>query len=257
MRHKPIKTICMKYHRIFGAVICSIFAMTTLSCEKTEKIERFPEGTSMLKMMNEDNGGTTLGNSDVYITSSGNFKSGSLPILDCGKKDGIGDIGLPDFTNMAPEVAVTLGHGYVICNSESVVDFPSKKKAIREDALMYRVYADSWITDDKGNTVGANVYFLLGNPLEHGQMPEMGSNVGGLSWNFVNNGSNTIGIKLPSEDIEIDCSDSILAFSTNGKTLTLKLSESPMSYELGDRRFRIRSGRVYTEVVVTVNSDTY
>lgn len=247
----------MKHHGIFGAVICSILAMTTLSCEKSDMVERFPEGTSMLKMMNEDNGRTTLGNSNVYITSSLNFKSGSLPILDCGKKDGIGDIGLPDFANMAPEVAVRLGHGYVICDSKSVDDFPSRNKAIREDALMYRVYADSWITNDKGNTIGANVYFLLGNPLEHGQMPEMGSNVGTLSWNLVNNGSNTISIKLPSEDIEVDCSDSILAFSTSGKKLTIKLSGSPMSYEIGDRRFRIRSGRVYTEAVVSVNADTY
>ena len=54
--------------------------------------------------MDEDNEGTTLGNSNVYMTSSGNFKSYNLPMLDCGEKSGIGDIGLPGFTNMAPEV---------------------------------------------------------------------------------------------------------------------------------------------------------
>ena len=96
----------MKNHKLFGAIACSVIAMTMSSCGKSDKIERFPEGTSMIKMMDEDNGGTTLGNSNVYMTSSGNFKSNNLPILDCGKKSGIGDIGLPDFTNMAPEVAV-------------------------------------------------------------------------------------------------------------------------------------------------------
>ena len=85
----------------------------------------------MIKMMDVDNGGTTLGNSNVYMTSSGNFKSNNLPILDCGKKCGIGDIGLPDFTNMAPEVAVIPGHGYVICDSDNVKEFPSRKTARR------------------------------------------------------------------------------------------------------------------------------
>ena len=137
----------------FGAIACSIIALTMSSCGKSDKIERFPEGTSMIKMMDEDNGGTTLGNSKVYMTSSGNFKSNNLPILDCGKKSGIGDIGLPDFTNMAPEVAVIPGHGYVICDSDNVKEFPSRKKAIREDALVYRAYVDSWIQTD-----GKNLY---------------------------------------------------------------------------------------------------
>lgn len=118
----------MKNHKLFGAIACSVIALTISSCGKEDKTERFPEGTSMIKMMDEDNGGTTLGNSDVYMTSSGNFKSNNLPILYCGKKSGIGDIGLPDFTNMAPEVAVMPGHGYVICDSDNVKEFPSRKR---------------------------------------------------------------------------------------------------------------------------------
>ena len=64
----------MKNHKLFGAIACSVIALTMSSCGKEDKIERFPEGTSMIKMMDEDNGGTTLGNSNVYMTSSGNFK---------------------------------------------------------------------------------------------------------------------------------------------------------------------------------------
>lgn len=118
----------MKNHILFGAIVGSVIALTISSCGEEDKIERFPEGTSMIKMMDEDNGGTTLGNSNVHMTSSGNFKSNDLPILDCGKKSGIGDIGLPDFTNMAPEVAVIPGHGYVICDSDNVKKFPSRKR---------------------------------------------------------------------------------------------------------------------------------
>ncbi len=243
----------MKNHKLFGAIACSVIALTMSSCGKEDKIERFPEGTSMIKMMDEDNGGTTLGNSDVYMTSSGNFKSNNLPILYCGKKSGIGDIGLPDFTNMAPEVAVMPGHGYVICDSDNVKEFPSRKKAIREDALMYRVYVDSWI-QTCGKNVGANVYFLLGSPLERGQMPEMDSDLGTLSSDLVSHKSNSINVKLPSEDIEVIINDNKtpLTCSTEGKTLTLTLTRPPMSYETGTWSLSIRSGRVYTKATVAI-----
>ena len=242
----------MKNHKFFGAIACSVIALTISSCGKEDKIERFPEGTSMIKMMDEDNGGTTLGNSNVYMTSSGNFKSNNLPILDCGKKSGIGDIGLPDFTNMAPEVAVIPGHGYVICDSDNVKEFPSRKKAIREDALMYRVYVDSWI-QTCGKNVGANVYFLLGSPLERGQIPEMDSDLGTLAFDLVSHKSNSISVKLPSEDIEVIINDKTpLACSTKGRTLTLTLTNAPMSYETGTWSLSIRSGRVYTKATVAI-----
>lgn len=187
------------------------------------------------------------------MTSSGNFKSNNLPILYCGKKSGIGDIGLPDFTNMAPEVAVMPGHGYVICDSDNVKEFPSRKKAIREDALMYRVYVDSWI-QTYGKNVVANVYFLLGSPLERGQMPEMDSDLGTLAFDLVSHESNSISVKLPSEDIEVIINDNKtpLTCSTKGKTLTLTLTIPPMSYETGTWSLSIRSGRVYTKATVAI-----
>ena len=252
----------MKNYRIFGAIVGTIIAMTISSCEKSDKVERFPEGTSMVKMMNEDNGDTRLGNTNVHITSTGNFRSSIysvsspvLPILDCGKKDGIGDIGLPSFMNMAPEVAVTPGHGYVICNSDSVLEFPSRMQAIREDAQIYRVYVDSWIYQD-GKEIGANVYFLLGWPLERGQMPEMESNIGTLTWDMQSNTSSTISIKLPSEDIEVFLNgNGIITYTTKGRTLTLALSNSPMSFDITDYTIFIRSGSVYTKSVVTIKQD--
>lgn len=41
----------MKNHKLFGAIACSVIALTMSSCGKEDKIERFPEGTSMIKMM--------------------------------------------------------------------------------------------------------------------------------------------------------------------------------------------------------------
>lgn len=240
---------------ILGTIACFGIMMAAAGCEKSEKVERFPEGTSMLKMMNEDNGGTRLGNSDVHITSAGNFRSGSMPIMDCGETDGIGGIGLPDFMNMAPEVAVIPGHGYVICPSDAVRTFPSRKKAIIENELIYRVFVDSWITSEE-KTVGANVYFLLGTPLKSGQMLQTGSNIGTLSWDDSSYSSRTVSISLPDEDIEVQGANKILTFSTRGKTLTVGLSSRPFDYETGDYSFLLRSGRVYTQVSVSVQNNS-
>ena len=247
----------MKIYGTVGAVICSLLAVAASSCEKADKVERFPEGTSMIRMMNEENGKTKLGNSDLYITSSGNFRSERFPIMDCGATDGIGGIGLPDFMNMAPEVAVIPGHGYVVCSSDDVYAFPSRKWAIAENAQVYRFYADSWITDDKGNAVGANVYFLLGTPPGRGNMPKMNSSTEQLTWEDRNNKSREISMELPSEDIEAqitsDDKNGILDYATRGRTLTFRLSHSPASYEVGNYKVRVRSGRVYTEIVIPVD----
>ena len=117
----------------------------------------------------------------------------------------------------------------------------------------YRVYVDSWI-QTYGKNVGANVYFLLGSPLERGQMPEMDSDLGTLSFDLVSHKSNSISVKLPSEDIEVIINDNKtpLTCSTEGKTLTLTLTSAPMSYETGTWPLSIRSGRVYTKATVAI-----
>ena len=136
----------MRTEKLFGILTLFLCVFCISSCsDDNEELNPFPDGTSSLRMMNDNNGKVTLGNSDVYITNAGNFKSASFPIFDMGKKQGISDIGLPDFINMAPEVAVLPKHGYVFCSPYDVQTFDSRKKAIRENADVYRVYVDSWI----------------------------------------------------------------------------------------------------------------
>ena len=104
----------MRTEKLFGILTLFLCVFCISSCsDDNEELNPFPDGTSSLRMMNENNGKVTLGNSDVYITNEGNFKSVGFPIFDMGKKQGISDIGLPDFINMAPEVAVLPKHGYV------------------------------------------------------------------------------------------------------------------------------------------------
>ena len=122
----------MKTKTILG-ICLSLCVWSFAGCGDDETIDIFPEGTASLRMMNEE-----LGNSDVYITNAGNFKSDQFPLFDVGEKRGIGDIDLPGFTNMAPEVAVQPRHGYVICTADDVRSFPSGQQAICENANIYR-----------------------------------------------------------------------------------------------------------------------
>ena len=64
----------MKTKTILG-ICLSLCVWSFAGCGDDETIDIFPEGTASLRMMNEDNGKTLLGNSDVYITNAGNFKT--------------------------------------------------------------------------------------------------------------------------------------------------------------------------------------
>ena len=71
----------MKTKTILG-ICLSLCVWSFAGCGDDETIDIFPEGTASLRMMNEDNGKTLLGNSDVYITNAGNFKSDQFPLFD-------------------------------------------------------------------------------------------------------------------------------------------------------------------------------
>lgn len=225
-------------------------------CGGDDDINPFPEGTSSLRMMNEDNGKVLLGNSDVYITNEGNFNSDNFPIFDRGKKQGISDIDLPDFVNMAPTVAVNPGHGYVICSPRDVWTFDSRKEAIRENADIYRVFVDSWIEDKEGNNIGANVHFLLGKPIqdEKEQIPAWGSSIGTLEWNYKENKSEELSLSFPSDDIEVSFHNSaaadLISYSIKNNTLTFYRTGVP--YDTEEYEMYIRHQHVYTEVRITV-----
>lgn len=247
----------MKTEKLFGILALLFCTFFMNSCGDDDEPNPFPEGTSFLRMMNEDNGQTALGNSDVYITNAGNFRSDQFPIFDMGKKQGISDIDVPDFTNMAPEVAAQPGHGYVICAPQDVYTFNSRKKAIREDADMYRVFVDSWIKNEDGQQTGANVYFLLGKPIQdkNAPMPEYESNIGLLAWNDVENKSQEISLSFSSDDIEVvfddENSTKVISYSIDNHTLVFRRI-NPVYPDNSNHRVFIRHKNVYTRVYITV-----
>lgn len=249
----------MKKNILSSTLLLLMCALCFVGCDDDEdSIPRFPEGTSSLRMMNEDNGRTMLGNSDVYITRDGNFRSSQSPLFDMGKKKGIGDIEMPDFINMAPEVAATPGHGYVICNAGEVKDFPSGIKAIKESAYVYRAYVDSWIM--KENEIqGANVYFLRGKPLE-GVLPAWGSNIGSINVYIHNDyADESLTVKFPkfnAKDVEAVCindytQEEMLQCSVSSKGIKLQVPHE-LGYIRENYKVQIRYKHVYTEVDVNI-----
>lgn len=243
----------MKTKTILG-ICLSLCVWSFAGCGDDEAIDIFPEGTASLRMMNEDNGKTLLGNSDVYITNAGNFTSDQYPLFDVGEKRGIGDIDMPGFANMAPEVAVQPRHGYVICEANDVRTFPSGKKAIREDASVYRVFVDSWIEDKEGNATGANVYFLLGKPDTDEGIPLWHSEIG---WQYDITKGNPLELTLPSDDIEVEILSeqenyNYLAYSMRGRTLVFRIEKDTGMDAV--YQVRIRCQNIYTEVSLSLKN---
>lgn len=241
----------MKARKLVGMLFASLFmAVGFTACGDDDDINPFPDGTASLRMMNEDNGQTTLGNSDVYLTREGNFKSNSYPLFDRGMTEGITGISIPDFTNMAPEVAANPGHGYIVCNADEVVRFPSGRQAIASNASVYRFYMESWITDKDGNQVGANVRFLLGNADTDNVLPEWGSTVGTLLCGYNTDTSQRIELKFPSTDIEAVIMEGgdLLSCTQTGNTLIFELKNTDQ-YTCN---VRIRHQQMFTEVKIEV-----
>lgn len=247
----------MKSNLVVWAAL--FWLMVCFSCSDDLSTEElFPEGTAALYMMDEWHGKTLLGNSDVYITGERNFHSNRFPIFDMGKKSGIGDIEMPDFINMAPQVAVQPGNGYVICDVNDILEFEeSGQLAIAESASVYRVFVDSWI--QRGDSItGANVRFLLGKPSE-GQLPVWGSSLGTIwldPYLYSIDEQTPLVVDLPSshsEDMEIVLlgkAQDGLTYTVEGKQLKLRAA----SFGCVDSEYRliIRYKHVYTEVSVWV-----
>ena len=212
----------MKTKTILG-ICLSLCVWSFAGCGDDETIDIFPEGTASLRMMNEDNGKTLLGNSDVYITN-------------------------------APEVAVQPRHGYVICTADDVRSFPSGQQAICENANIYRVFVDSWIEDKEGKAIGANVYFLLGKPEADEGIPFWDSEI---EWQYDPTKENPLELTLPSDDIEVEILGeaqdyNYLAYSMRGRILVFRI-ENPSGLD-ATYQVRIRCQNIYTEVTLSLKN---
>lgn len=112
-----------------------------------------------INMMNETNGKSFLGNTDVYISYDGQFVSGGkyligIPVNNQYLFDPeINYVGGLNLSRQTPVIPGTVYHFYP---SAGVIEFNSGAKAILDGTLYANVYVDSWIDSGKR---GALVYF--------------------------------------------------------------------------------------------------
>lgn len=237
----------MKTKQLFGILLflCSI---GFVNCGDDDD-NKDPEGSITLNMMNEGNGKTLLGTSDVYINNSNNFKTSTCFIADMGETSGLGAPVKPSLDNLAKEMAAVPGHLYNIYDRDVLLDFPSGKRAITIGSGYYKAYVISPITVN-GTTTGATLKYVLGYP-ETNDLPQYETVIGN-----VDNVGDQIEYTLP-KDAEL-CFSNYLdgeknSFDiqlVNGKLkVTLLKSINHISGPYGDYGIFVRSGVAYTYVM--------
>lgn len=242
----------MKIRKFVGMLLLPFFAIGFTSCNDDDETKD-PEGTVTLNMLNEENGKTTLGESDVYINNSNNFKTSSCYIADAGNASGLGSNFQPQLNTLAQEVAVVPGHLYQIYDKDMIHRFPSGSLAVHADLGYYKAYVMSEI---KNGTVvtGATVKYALTYPDSEG-LPSYGEVIGTLDevgdsfeYNLSKNG-------------ECDFFDSPwnynkdafkIQINNNKLVVTLLKPVNTASGPYGEYNLYIRSGSTYTLAQVNI-----
>lgn len=237
---------------LFGSLLLFTMGMSFGSCSDDDDVKD-PSDTISLNMLNEDNGKTLLGTSDVYINRSNNFKTSSSYLTDIGPTSGVGVKTEPQINNLAQEVAVTPGHLYQIFDKETLRDFPSGKRAVQIEAAYYKAYVVSPIVNNT-LTTGGVIKYILAYPDTKG-LPEYGHNIGNLNYPGDN-----IEFVLPKEveyvfeehwGSEEDGAFNVQA--TNGKLNITLLKSSNNAYgPYGTYKIYVRLENIFSVVKVNV-----
>lgn len=133
---------------------------------------QMPANTITLNMMIGNNG-TTIGNTDVYINSSGNFTSDYCFIADFGKRGWYSNN--PDLSQLAHDVAVTPGNFYQIIRSGDI-SIVAGARAVPVNASFYNAFVDSWIYDRDNDVAGAKISYVECTP-ETNALPEWNARI--------------------------------------------------------------------------------
>lgn len=237
---------------IASVLLLSLSFLLFIGCGKDE-VPGDPSDTVTLNMLNEQNGKTLLGTSDVYINKSNNFYTSRSFISDAGSASGVGVKIELRLGNLVQEAAVLPGHVYHIYDNRTIRDFPSGTRAVQVGAGFYQVYVVSPImTNDVLS--GALVKYVLAYPDLKG-LPEFEHELGDI-----HNAGESIEMVLPQnaecvfdEHYGSGEKGAFEVSTVNGKlTITLKKSPNSISGPYGLYRTYIRSGNVFTTVIFNV-----
>lgn len=238
----------MKYSNLFLFNAILIFAISFVSCSNDDDIPNDPAGAVILNMLNEDNGRTKLGYSDVYINAANNFYSSSYMFSGLGKKNGLGSISDIFLTTGTGTAAVVPGYAYQIFSSAAIKKFPSGKLALNIQSDYYNVFVDSQLKKDS-EIIGAIVKFVTVDVPDNG-LPTYGTNIGTLV--FRDDNKHEIELVLPTSEFEYETTfwerpDEFEHKKDGNKLVVRLLSFSGTS---NDRGFYIRIKDSYTYVHV-------
>ena len=138
----------------------ALCAMAFGACSKDDGAKGDPAGSTSLNMMNESNGRTLLGSSDVYVDDAGNFVCSSSVRFD----------------NLVRSTAVDVGGGYLVYDGESLHEFPSGHIALAAGTTYYRMRVQSIITGEnaagKQEMTGVKVVYYADRAGDAGILPE-------------------------------------------------------------------------------------
>lgn len=237
----------MKFKSFFSTVFLSVLTLCTTSCSKDDdNPPADPTGTVSLNMMNEDNGRTELGHSDVYIDNANNFYSNSCLLSSLGKKNGLRSISDMQFQAGTNQAAVEPGYAYQIFSKDAVMQFSSGKLALSIASDYYNVYVVSQMKQED-EIIGANVKFILMDIPNNG-LPKYNDFIGVLDHKYGNKFE--IIIDLPTSDFEYEHTFSNtlgkVEHKKDGNKIVVRLVEyEGYSYDIG---FYIRIKDSYTYV---------
>lgn len=149
----------MKFNTLIIPILSTISLFMTACSDDDEP--KIPTNAITVNLMNSDNGGTTIGESDVYINSSNNFVSSYCGIIDLGSK---GSFNInPNLTQVAREVAVTPGNFYQIVLTKDIREIAGAR-AFPITGTFYNLYVDSWIYESDKAISGAKVQYAECTP---------------------------------------------------------------------------------------------
>lgn len=207
------------------------------------------QNITTLNMLNEDNGRTWLGNSDIYITDENNFSTSSCLLVELGGASGIGKVVPPRVGDgLVRKAAVLPGYLYQAFDEETIKEFPSGKVAVMVGAAYYQFYVESAIMKDVSNTgtsvnVGAVVKYASLYP-DSQDLPEYGKTVAEIS-----SSDNVVEMQFP-DDVEFDYqTDDMFDVQIDGGKLTVTCN---YTYYRKDYPIYVRRENVFTGVIIRI-----
>lgn len=225
-----------------------------VSCSDDDSQTGDPAGTVSVNMMNENNGKTLLGYSDIYIDGAQNFVTGGeCEMFVVGKSNGLGGVSVRALDTSAAQAAVRPGYGYVAVKSRAMTTFPSGKKALpigRTDVNYMKFYVVSELARDD-DRIGAAVRYVTVQPESYG-LPEFDTTV--LDVNYSVYDGRELYVTLPSAECEYDFNDEYSQFSCTkrGNKLIFEVPSYQESHE-GSFALWIRMRESYTRVFVKLH----